>query len=1083
MHDAESNGGPADDLHAAGAARYRRLFETMAKGVVYQDSSGAIIDANPAAERLLGMTLDQMRGVTSVDSRWHAVREDFTPLPGEQHPAMVALRSGEPVENVVMGVLRPSDGRYVWLQVSAQPEFDGDADLPTMVFATFSDITDRKRAEDELVWRRGLEALLVEVATTYINLPVDQLDDAIDSSLERLGRFVAADRFYVFEYDWDANVTNNTHEWCADGIEPQIEVLQQVPLENLQPWVRTHRARRTMRVDDVAQLAPDDELRAILEPQGIQSLIAVPIVDGDACIGFVGLDAVRERRDFNESEERLLGVFGQMLVNVSNRKRVLDELRENRRFLSDIIDNSGSVLYVKDLAGRHIIVNRAWEEVTGLSPQETIGRRDAELFEPEVAQAFTAHDRQVIESGEMLRVEEELRDARGSRTYLSVKFPVRDGSGRITGICGISTDVSTLKEAEAALRRSEERARTVLDSVPAGLVVLDPNERRFLFANRSFETMVGFEPGGIVGKRPSDIHPAETMDLVERRLDQRASGEQPDTASALTVLRRDGSRFLAQVEAAAGELDGRPALFGVFSDVTDAVQLERQEHGRTEVLAALVAGEGLPSIQQRIVEMLERALPGAIASVLLLDEDGRRFATSFAPGLPASYNDALVGVEVGEGVGSCGSAAFAGRGVYVGDVAGHPYWTPYAELADEAGIRACWSEPVFGLAGRPIGTVAVYFSEPESPDATAVRQLKIAADLMSLALEQERASAERVRRRVAEAANQAKSTFLANMSHEIRTPLNAVIGFAQILETDPDINERQREQVGAIARSGEHLLHLLDQILDMTKFEQGAVTLRSSVVNIRALAAVLESIFRPHASAKGLRFEVDVSDTVPDVVLSDAVKLRQVVTNLTGNAVKFTDTGHVGVRFAVEPRGGPGADLTLVIEVEDSGPGIEAEELAGIFDAFQQAAAGVAGGGTGLGLAITRRLVEMMGGTVVVDTAPGRGTTFRVELLVGRVEPDDRRGLDAGVDGVLRKPLPREELLAAAPGVLTRLKALLEHDDAAAVDLAEEEGEALQASYGAAGEQLLRLVRSYSFPDALEVAERLAVGGGGSRDG
>ena len=318
MHDADrpvrsTDAGSADD------ARYRRLFATTDLGVLFHDASGAIVDANPAAERMLGMTLPDLRTLGPVRPPWPSAVGDDAGREQDAYPVPAVLATGRPVRGAVLQVRRPTDGRSIWLQVDARLDEATIDEAGPLVVVTLADVTAHREDRREIVRRRRLEELLVEIATTYIDLPPERLDGAVHDTMERLGTFIGADRFYVFRYDWNANTTSNTHEWCADGVSPEIEQLQDVPLAAIPPWTRTHAAGRTMRVDDVAQLPGDDELRIILEPQGVQSLMAVPIMEGEACIGFVGLDAVRERRDFRDSEERLLRVFAQMLANVRRR--------------------------------------------------------------------------------------------------------------------------------------------------------------------------------------------------------------------------------------------------------------------------------------------------------------------------------------------------------------------------------------------------------------------------------------------------------------------------------------------------------------------------------------------------------------------------------------------------------------------------------------------------------------------------------------------------------------------------------------------------------------------------------------------
>jgi len=257
-----------------------------------------------------------------------------------------------------------------------------------------------------------------------------------------------------------------------------------------------------------------------------------------------------------------------------------------------------------------------------------------------------------------------------------------------------------------------------------------------------------------------------------------------------------------------------------------------------------------------------------------------------------------------------------------------------------------------------------------------------------------RAEAEAQAARVqAEDANRAKSEFLANMSHEIRTPMNAILGFAQIIERDPALNPAHAARMRSINRAGQHLLTLINDILDMAKIEAGMIVLKPHAFSLHDLFDDLEAMLRSRAEAKGLRLIVELDANVPFVVFADEAKLRQVLVNLIGNAVKFTQQGGVAVRVRAEPAAEtdrPVSDssgaVRLIVEVEDSGPGIPAADLERIFEAFAQGEAGAKAGGTGLGLPIGRKLVEMMGGTLTVLSEVGRGSCFRFDVVLEPTE-------------------------------------------------------------------------------------------------
>jgi signal transduction histidine kinase/ligand-binding sensor domain-containing protein/CheY-like chemotaxis protein len=271
----------------------------------------------------------------------------------------------------------------------------------------------------------------------------------------------------------------------------------------------------------------------------------------------------------------------------------------------------------------------------------------------------------------------------------------------------------------------------------------------------------------------------------------------------------------------------------------------------------------------------------------------------------------------------------------------------------------------------------------EAQVADRTSELRTAKD----AAETSRVAAETARV-AAETANRAKSTFLATMSHELRTPLNSILGFSALVRDDPGLSEAHRKDLGIVSRSGEHLLGLIDDVLDMAKIEAGRVTLDRESFDVSYLVQDNVDMMRARAADKGLELFLDSSPMVPRFVRSDAGKLRQVFVNLIGNAVKYTERGSVTVRLDAKPMDDSRGSL-LILEVKDTGIGIALEDQARIFDPFVQAGKASAAKGTGLGLGITRQFVQMMGGTISVRSTPGEGSLFRVELPVEQAEESE----------------------------------------------------------------------------------------------
>ena len=256
----------------------------------------------------------------------------------------------------------------------------------------------------------------------------------------------------------------------------------------------------------------------------------------------------------------------------------------------------------------------------------------------------------------------------------------------------------------------------------------------------------------------------------------------------------------------------------------------------------------------------------------------------------------------------------------------------------------------------------------------------------------------------AQAADRAKSVFLANMSHELRTPLNAILGFSRLVRDATDLSEKHRGDLEIVDRSGEHLLSLIDDILDIAKIEAGRTTLNFGPCNARALLQDVADMMQARAAQKGLTLMlVDLSDH-PINVRTDVAKLRAVLINLVGNSVKYTERGSITLRFDARPADGIARAL-LRFEVEDTGVGIAAKDQERIFEPFEQVATRVSQNGTGLGLAITRQILGLMGGTIELESVPGEGSCFRVSLPVELTEEADVRsegkhekvvGLEAG---------------------------------------------------------------------------------------
>ncbi len=300
-----------------------------------------------------------------------------------------------------------------------------------------------------------------------------------------------------------------------------------------------------------------------------------------------------------------------------------------------------------------------------------------------------------------------------------------------------------------------------------------------------------------------------------------------------------------------------------------------------------------------------------------------------------------------------------------------------------------------------IGILALDSYTPNNFDEDTIEVATTFADQAAIAIKNARLfESTRQAQEKAEIASQAKSTFLANMSHELRSPLNVILGFAQVIQRSQTMSQEDRENLAIIARSGEHLLSLINQILDLSKIEAGRMSLVPTPLDLYRLLNDLESMFDLGAESKSIYLHIERSEKLPRYIRTDEIKLRQVLINLLSNAVKFTQTGGVTLRVGVRNQvSSPKQDgslssnsqppIPISFEVEDTGPGIAPKEMHTLFEAFTQTTAGQqTQEGTGLGLPISQKFIQLMGGKLEVESEVGRGTTFKFYITVDQVEAE-----------------------------------------------------------------------------------------------
>ena len=621
----------------------------------------------------------------------------------------------------------------------------------------------------------------------------------------------------------------------------------------------------------------------------------------------------------------------------------------------------------------------SWQRLDEFPLVVTVGLAEAPILEP---------------------VERSMREAR-QRASISMAIFLLLAAGIAALLFRVARD-------ERALQENERFLDGIVENIPAMVFVKDAANLRFVKLNKAGEELLGYSRQELIGRNDHDFFPKEEADFFTAKDREVLADLKVVEIQEEPIQTKFGLRTLHTRKVGIADREGKPRfLVGISVDITERKWLENLGEMRRIILETLAASQSLDEMLAFVVQLVEKRSPDALCAILLLDKDGQHLAHGSAPSLPDFYNRAIDGIAVGPGIGSCGAAAFLGTRVIVEDVTAHPNWTSFAELAQRAGLRSCWAEPIRAAGGKLLGGFAIYHRDPRAPGAKDLRLIEFVAQITGLVIERKRIEGElesyrlnleemvanRTRELVlardqAETANRAKSDFLANMSHELRTPLNAVMGFSDLLRRDPRLAPAQRESLDIINRSGAHLLSLINDILDMVKIDSGRVQVRLAPFDLAGLIGGVADSFRGRAAAKGVGLRVERASPVPRYIRSDEAKLRQALVNLADNAFKFTDAGEVVLR--VEMLSGSTTPW-LSFEVQDSGIGISADDRQRIFDPFVQVSGLDAQEGTGLGLSITRRFAELLGGRIEVTSQLGQGSCFRLELPVEEVDEVEAR--------------------------------------------------------------------------------------------
>jgi PAS domain S-box-containing protein len=721
----------------------------------------------------------------------------------------------------------------------------------------------------------------------------------------------------------------------------------------------------------------------------IRASLAAPLMVGGRLVGVITIATTDLDRQFDPADLHLLNLFAQQAAiaiqnaqlydqaqrEISERERAEAELRTYQEHLEELVaertadlreseeryrtlfDGMPVGIYRSTPGGQMVDVNPALVEMLGHpNRKELLALNTANFYvDPEERVGWKT----LMEREGVLRdFEARLRRYDGGVIWVrNTARAVKDEQGQVLYYEGSLEDITERKRAEAELQRyhehlaelveertselreSEKRYRTLFDGVPVGLYRATP-DGQIVEVNPALVGMLGYPSRkALVAVNMADLS-VESEERIRWQEWMERDGLVRDFEARLQ--RYDGEViWISDTARVVKDEQGRAVYFeGTAQDITERKRFEEETHRQKEYFEALFVN----------------------SPVAALTADLESDVVSWNP-----MAEKVFGYTQEEAIGQNVDDLVA-RDPRIREEALHCTKQVLTEGRTQAITKRsrkdgslvdvhCQAFPVI-VAGEMVGYIATYHD---------ISELQLA-------------------RRTAEAANQAKSQFLAHMSHELRTPLNAILGFTQLMNGDPNLTAEQRENLGIINRSGEHLLALINDVLEMSKIEAGRVTLQERSFDLYRLLDTTEEVFRLRAEDKGLGLSFERGENVPQYVRTDEGKLRQVLMNLLGNAVKFTSEGGVALRIrcSLPRREEEEEEAWLRFEMEDTGPGIAQEELEAVFEPFVQTASGQRSlEGTGLGLSISRQFARLMGGDITVSSELGQGSVFRFEVPIG----------------------------------------------------------------------------------------------------
>ena len=785
--------------------------------------------------------------------------------------------------------LRNKSGQYQWILTRGVIQRD-EMGTPIRWLGINIDLTSKKTLENDLLFRTQLQQILLRLASELVNIRFVSVDDAITSTLREIGNFLGVDRAYVFSYNMDLLTTSNTHEWCAEGISPEIENLQDIPMSELSIWMDNHINGLSMVVEDVLKLSVDDPLRMVLEPQQIQSLITVPLLNDQKLLGFIGFDAVKQKKVWSHTEQELLKFFAELIVNLHIRSNYENAIIESENMLAFATEAANTAIWNWDVLNNKISYNLQMSKMIGRNTEELLSSPETyfSFVHPDEYELVIKKIHDCIE-GLLDSFDEEYRILHADGNYIwihdSGSIIDVDINGKPIRISGTRTNITERKTIEIELQKSEQQFRSFYHNAAIGLYRLAP-DGNIILVNPAFCEILGFTSAD------------EALQFGLGKVTRLRKSKDNDFLNQ--IYRKDELRGFESVWL---KSNGEPIY------VIENASLIRDEAGVVMYIDGSVEDISIRKKAEDALQESEikfRQLAENVNDIFWL-RDSRSGETLYVNpafdkvfGLPGStlhkhwefvlnmiHPDERESVEKKYREHLLSQSDLLDMEFRIITLHGENKW-----------IRAT-SNAIRDKKGKALRHAIL------ASDITRQKQVE---QQLKLNFELEKQLGE------------LKSRFVSMASHELRTPLATILATTETLKAYRDRMDDQEidKRFSKIIEQISHLKRIMDDVLSLSKIREGKLPFNPQTGD---MSQVIEEIIEEFNSNPD--FDHEIQSNLPESCFFDFDHklMRQLITNLLSNAIKYSDKENP-IQIVLQKM-----HDEVQFEIFDQGIGIPAEEI------------------------------------------------------------------------------------------------------------------------------------------------------------